>query len=516
MTTPLQVLILEDRVPDAELAAKQLERSGFAVDWQRVETLRDFRLRLTPNLNVILADYSLPGFTALDALKELQATGLDVPFIIVSGTIGDERAVECLTEGVTDYVLKDRIARLGPAVQRALKERASRAQAKRTQQALLHSENQMRGILSTIEDVVWSMSLVTGQLLYVNPAAEKLTGRAAEEFLKDPQLWLGHVHPEDYAKMKDAQEKAVRWGTYESEYRMVRTDGTIRNVAIRAWAAYDAQEKPARLEGIFTDVTEKRNAERERIQSELNRREAERQTQLSEFKSRFIDMVAHDLNNVLTPMNLNVSLLGSELTTAGAADSKPLERLKHSVARLADFLADLLDASRMQSDHLSMVAKDFDVAACLRIVLDNYAQQAQEQGIRLDTRLPAAATLRGDARRIEQLVTNLLSNALKFTPPGGYIMVELSQSSKGAEIAVSDSGQGIAPEDIGKLFQPFTRVGSVPQGKHTGTGLGLFICRGIVERHGGTIDCHSEGLGKGTTFTVRLPTLKEAELAVPA
>src|SRR5260221_1498967 len=111
MTVPLQAWILEDRQADAELIAVELKRAGFAPDWQRVETAHDLRLRLTPTLQVILADYSLPGFTALDALAILKESGLDIPFIIVSGSLGDDRAVECLKRGATDYILKDRMAR---------------------------------------------------------------------------------------------------------------------------------------------------------------------------------------------------------------------------------------------------------------------------------------------------------------------------------------------------------------------------------------------------------------------
>src|SRR5687768_6072826 len=135
MATPLQVLILEDRPADAELMVRALGKAGFAVDWQRVETARDFRLRLTPTLQVILADYSLPSFDALQALDILGESGLDVPFLVVSGSIGDDRAVDCLQKGATDYVVKDRMARLGPAVLHALREAASRREAAQAQAA---------------------------------------------------------------------------------------------------------------------------------------------------------------------------------------------------------------------------------------------------------------------------------------------------------------------------------------------------------------------------------------------
>lgn len=505
MTLPLQVLVLEDRKPDAELVVRELEKTGFVLNWQRVDTLRDFRLRLTPNLDLILADYTLPGFTVVEALAALKESKLDVPILVVSGSVGDDKAVECLKMGATDYILKDRMARLGPAVRRALAERASMIEVKRSHEALAASEQQMRGILSTVEDVVWSMSLHTGKLLYLNPAAEKLTGRPVQQFLDDPLLWLQTVHPDDQSMMLKAQEEAVRWGTNETEYRMVRMDGTIRNVAVRAWTAYDAHGKPAKLEGILTDVTGKRDAERERIQSEIDRRESARLAQLSEFKSHFIAMVAHDLNNVLTPMKINVHLIGDELTAAGNPDSKPLRALSNSVTRLEGFLADLLDASRLQSGQLTLAMTPFDLASSITASLDAIEDYAAAEGVTLVRSVPVALVVKGDRRRLEQVSTNLLSNAVKFTPSAGQVKVSLLKTKEGILVSVTDSGRGIAAEDIAKLFQPFGRLGTVPQGKHSGTGLGLFICKGIVEQHGGRIWCESDGLGRGTTFNVLLP-----------
>lgn len=154
MKVPLQVLVLEDRPADAELVIKELDRAGFAVDWVRVDTIRDFRARLTPKLDLILSDYSLPGFTLVDAMAAVKGSGLGVPVILVSGTIGDERAAECLKLGVTDCILKDRMARLGPAVHRALLEREQRTTVEQSKELVARSEGQMRAMLSNLDDIV--------------------------------------------------------------------------------------------------------------------------------------------------------------------------------------------------------------------------------------------------------------------------------------------------------------------------------------------------------------------------
>ena len=123
---PIRILVVEDSPDDAELEIMQLEQSGFVPDWRRVQTEEDFLAALDPSYDIILADYRMPTFTGLDALHLLQARGYDIPLILISGTIGEELAVACMKEGATDYLLKDRLARLGPAVQHALRERAER------------------------------------------------------------------------------------------------------------------------------------------------------------------------------------------------------------------------------------------------------------------------------------------------------------------------------------------------------------------------------------------------------
>jgi signal transduction histidine kinase len=140
MSTPLHVLILEDRAADAELMLRELRRAGFAPDWQRAETEADYRVHLRPELDVILADYSLPQFDALGALRVLQDSGFDVPFIVVTGTVGEESAVECMKLGAADYLLKDRLTRLGPAVARALQEKQLRDEKRQAEAALRRAQ----------------------------------------------------------------------------------------------------------------------------------------------------------------------------------------------------------------------------------------------------------------------------------------------------------------------------------------------------------------------------------------
>ena len=629
--TRIQVLIVEDRPADAELMVKELTKAGYDVDWQRVDGEQAFRRRLTPRLDAIITDYNVPGFGALPAIRALSETGLDVPIIVCSGTIGDEKAAECLKLGATDYVLKDRLARLGHATRRALAERETRRQKAEALAALERSEEKIRTVLGTVEDVVWSLSLTDWKITYMNPAGQKMFGRPIEDFYQDGQLWLESVHPGDRQAMLDLQQSMIKWGTDEGEMRIVRPDGSLRHVLVRAWCANDAQGKPLRLEGICTDITERKQAEadlrrqhaaleeaqrlahvgswewdavadkatlstegwriwglpprtapgtayfmasvdaqdrpafeaalqdavsagkdydvtarlatpegpkwtrhrghvmerdpdgrprllngtveditdrvraeEQRVALEVSKQEGVRLEQLSQFKSSFLNMVAHDLNNVVTPLRISAgTLMGKE--KAGGEASRAVQILHRSVERLAGFLADLLDAARLQSGRLNVNPEDLDLSAHLAASVEAARPEAAAAGITLEVALQPGVRIWAEPRRVEQVTTNLLGNALKFTASGGRVWLTLQSSGSQAEFRVADDGPGLRAEDIGKLFQPFSQIGAQAQGKHTGTGLGLFICKGIVEAHGGTIHAESAGAGKGAQFIVRLP-----------
>jgi PAS domain S-box-containing protein len=514
MATPLQVLIAEDRANDAELMVQELRRAGYDVDWQRVDTEREFRLRLTPRLQLILADYHMPSFDAPAAIRILQESKLDIPLIVVSGSLGDDQAVEFVKQGATDYILKDRLARLGMAARRALEERRVRAERSRLEDLVKQNDEQMRGILSTVEDVVWSLSLTDGKLLYINPAGEKMFGRPVADFFQDAQLWLDSVHPDDRKRAADSQQSMIRWGTGEVTFRILRPDGSFRHVHTRAWCAYDAAGKPTRLEGINTDITERMNREVTQKELEESQRNAERLKELNDFKTQFINMMAHELNNPLTPMKIQLHLLkGGNGKTMDPAQLKAMDVLGRSVDRLSAFLEDLLDAARLQSGQIRLERSKFDVLGVLRSAVATYEGQPDSPKVSLASAAQPEIQVSADQRRIEQVVNNLLSNAIKFTPSQGTVELRAEERNGEIVICVSDTGRGLAPEEIPKLFQPFGQLEGAKQGKHTGTGLGLFICKGIMSQHGGRMWCESQGLGRGSRFYAAVPLTPPAPSA---
>lgn len=250
----IQVLIMEDSPADAEAMVLRLKQDGFDPDWVRVETPGELISRLTPSVDVILSDYHLPGYTATDLLRQLRDINNEIPVIVVSGMLGDEAAVDLLQDGAWDYVLKDRMARLAPAVERAIRERSLKNLRREDEERLRENESLLRSVLQAIEDVVWSMSLPSRKLVFVNSSAVKMFGRPPKEFLENPGVWRDVVLPEDQPVFDKAYQDAMKWGFGEAEYRILRLDGSTRRVRSRMWVAFKGGSA-FRAEGIISDIT---------------------------------------------------------------------------------------------------------------------------------------------------------------------------------------------------------------------------------------------------------------------
>jgi PAS domain S-box-containing protein len=261
MTNPLRVLFLEDQPSDAELLLRELRRAGYEPQWKRVFAEKDFLEALEADYDIILSDYSMPQFDGIHALRLLRERGSQIPFILVSGTMGEETAVAAMKEGATDYLLKDRLARLGPAVGHALEQSRLWKERERAEEALRESEERFRQIAENIEEVFWITNPAKNQILYVSPGYELIWGRKCEDVYAAPESWLEAIHPEDRERIAQASSTKQVDGTYDEEYRIVRPDGSIRCIHDRAFPVRDVTGDIYRVVGVARDVTERRRSE---------------------------------------------------------------------------------------------------------------------------------------------------------------------------------------------------------------------------------------------------------------
>ncbi len=369
-------------------------------------------------------------------------------------------------------------------------------QVRLLQHVVAESEASLRQALNRVEEAEhatargsWEWDTVADRATW-SKGMYRLFGVDPTRFDNSNANFLALVHPDDRQGMLDAMTAALHSpGRFYQEYRLVTPGGDVRYLRGEGNVVPDASGKARLMYGFVQDVTQAKKAEQH----------------LQDFKAHFMEVMAHDLNNVMTPLALTARLVGDELTQADRGNSTALQRLNQNVSRLQEFLATMLDACRMQSGQLRIIKLPYDVVPSIQAAIEELKLQAAAKGITVETRLPPSLVIHADWRRIEQVIGNLFSNAVKFTPAGGTIRIGARVASEAIRVWVQDTGRGIASSDVANLFQPFSRVGQAEQGKHTGTGLGLFICRGIIEGHGGTMHCQSPGIDQGTTFTFTLP-----------
>jgi len=259
--TPLRALIVEDSEDDMLLLHAELRRGGYQVAYTRVETEQEMVAALdSQSWDIVIADYSMPRFSGLRALEVMKSRGCDLPFIIVSGNIGEDTAVEAMKAGARDYLIKGKLARLVPAVQRELREAVVRHEHRLGEVALRNSEELFRQLAGNIPELFWITDAALNQLMYVSPAFEKIWGRKADSLYADPASWLDAVHPGDAARVRVARRKAP-YGDYDEEFRIVWADGTTRWVHERAFPVRDPLGAVYRIAGITEDITERKKYE---------------------------------------------------------------------------------------------------------------------------------------------------------------------------------------------------------------------------------------------------------------
>jgi two-component system, cell cycle sensor histidine kinase and response regulator CckA len=253
----LRILYLEDEEHDRELAAATMAAAGVACTFVYAKTELEFQAALDQHsFDVVLSDFSLPSYSGMAALALVKEKQLETPFLLVSGTIGEQRAVESLKAGAIDYVLKDRLDRLPGAVQRALREAGAIATRKQAERSLRESEARFRQLAENINQVFWISNHDLTELLYVSPAYEKIWGRPCQEVYERPMSFAEAIHSEDRDRVLASVEGHKQTRPYDEQYRIVRPDGAVRWIHALGFPVRNENGEVYRLAGLAADVTE--------------------------------------------------------------------------------------------------------------------------------------------------------------------------------------------------------------------------------------------------------------------
>lgn len=487
---PLRVLVVEDVEDDALLLAREIRRAGFEPAIERVETAEGLAEALDRAAwDVVIADHSLPRFSGMAALRIVRERAPDLPFVLVSGIIDEESAVAAMRAGAHDYVMKDNLRRLGPAVRRELHEAGVRRRRAEVERALEEERDYSRRLIDGASAMIVGLD-GAGRITVFNRAAEAVTGISRSAVLGQSvfDVLIGRVAWPGEWCFGNGEAPAP---AADAEIPLRTAAGADRLVAWR-YAPLSGAGAGALLFGI--DVSDRQKAEEEREAVELLARRSERLASLGTLAAG----LAHELNNPLGIISSRIELMllddegAKTLSPSVREDLVVLRRHAQRVGRLAQGLLSFArqGAAGYGPVHLNEVVRD---------VLLLTEPQIAKSGATVRTALDAhPSTVVGDGASLQQVVLNLVTNAWQALDGPGEIRVETRAAANGrVELVVADTGRGIPAADLERVFDPFFTT------RRDGSGLGLAITHGIVRDHHGTIHAEST-VGQGTRFVVSL------------
>jgi PAS domain S-box-containing protein len=500
----VKILIVEDRPEDTELMVRELRQSSLPLHWRAVASEREYRQSLDWTPDVILSDFNLPQFNAFDALRILDERLLDIPLIVVTGSISEEVAVDCIKLGAVDYLLKDRMARLPAAVASALDEKRLRDEKRRTEEQLKDREERLRLALESARMATWDWNLATGEVLFSEEAGP-LFGLSAGQSFSSLDEFLDVVYPDDRAAVKSAMTSAADAGAdYNFDFRVQWSDGSLRWIAASGRVLSHDGQHAARMVGVVMDTTQ-----RVRMEQEANQRLAQlahvaRLTTMGELMSE----LAHELNQPLYAIaNFSEACLNLAHSSAAAQQSD-----------LVAWLAQIAEQSQRAGEIVRRVygfvrknpvqARAADINAlvddCMRLLQVNVRHQDVALRMELGDELPPVYV---DPVQIQQVLVNLITNAIEsmvHLPRAERRIVIRSRVNETREVEVSVCDRGRAAAEVSaeagleQLFEPFFTT------KPEGMGMGLSISRSIIEAHGGRLSAERNP-DRGLTFRFTLP-----------
>lgn len=499
---------------------------------------------------VVVSDINLPGINGLEVLRVAKKENPNACVIMITGFASASSAITALREGAYDYITKpfdlwevSQIIDRGVEAHRLAAENRRLVQDLKTANVQLQSQEERlkeevkraTRHLSTLYEIGMevssSLNLKRTLVLIVERAKQLTQARACLLFLADEEgeEFAGEVvaglEADCLSEMTIKLGEGIVGGVVRAAKPVIRGNldaqsqeegEPLRNVGATEALVVPLIHKGCVI-GAIAAIDKEAGSFTVQDQDLLmlfgsqaaiaisNAQLFEKTRELDRLKSEFVAVVSHEIRTPLTSIKGSLELLSDEKFFPLTDSQKELLFICHAnTDRLIFLINDILDFSRIESSKLTMNLKPFDAAGTIREAVNSIRRLAEQGSITAKTMLPQVdLTMYGDEFRIGQVITNLLSNALKFSDPGGEIVVSARSTDGMVEVCVQDSGKGIAAEDVPKLFRKFQQLDSSPTRKAGGTGLGLVICKGIVEQHGGTIWLDSQpDVGSKFYFTI--------------
>lgn len=504
----IRVLIAEDDPNDAELVIRALRQGGFEPDWRRVDTEADFIAALEDPVDLVISDYVMPEFGGLRALAIWKEKNIGIPFILVSGTIGEETAVTAMKMGASDYLLKDRLGRLGTAVAHELENRQLREESRQAQAELHRREEHFRSLIENASDLITVLDRA-GVIRFQSPSSERVLGYRPAELTG--QNALEFIHPDDAARVTAALQRAHHPGGVEvsEDFRFRHHDGGWRLVQSVG------RSLPGEAAEPLVVVNSRDITERTHLEEQL------RQSQKMEAVGQLAGGIAHDFNNILGSILGNAELI--RLLPPGSPETgECLDDILTASRRAVELVEQILAFSRRQESRRLPIQLQPVVREVLKLL-----RATVPAHVEFRAQLASVPAVLADPTELHSVIMNLCTNAWHaLLGRRGLITVGLAEVEPDEDfirrhpdlrpgryvcLTVADDGCGMDEATLARIFEPFFTTKPVG----TGTGLGLSVVHGIVKNHDGAIVVQSRP-GAGTTFQLYFPVFAaEAPAAAP-
>jgi len=512
MKTQIRILLVEDSEDDSALILHALRQGGYDPVSERVDNYNTMEDALRKqDWDVVIADYVLPEFDGISALKLLDTKGHDIPFILVSGTIGEDVAVEAMKAGADDYIMKGKLGRLAPAIKRELKDFKDRRELKRVEKELQESEKHHRRLLNTLKEGVYQCEPhIEGVFTWVNQACAEIFGYSSPEEMIGTNVGNIYVDSKDRERLLEKLEKDGVWKNFESICK--KANGEQIYTERTSNMNRDEKGKPDCIEGVIRNITERKKMEEtiRRHHDELESLVEERTTRILELERQRMDSeklaasgrmaasVAHEINNPLSSIKGGFLLIKDAI----AKDYKYYEYvgiIDKEIDRITRITKQLFNLNRPYQGEISK----FDFTTTVSEVISMLREFGNKYGVSINhISNNGVVTVAMSEDYLRQILYNIVKNSIEASSEGEKVDVFVNNLNDRITVIVSDQGKGMSEKLRLKIFDPFFTTKN--KNSDSGLGLGLSTTKIIAESMGGTIECISEE-GKGTDFIIDLP-----------